>query len=48
MDRSARCPLLFLLVLRASYALGFAAINEDPYYDDNGWAEFVELRYRWV
>lgn len=41
-------PLLLLLALGASYALGFAAINADPTYDDNGWPEFVELRYRWV
>ncbi|WAJ28278.1 hypothetical protein [Antarcticirhabdus aurantiaca] len=41
-------PLLLLLTLLASYALAFAALNADPYYEDNGAAEFIEFRYRWT
>lgn len=41
-------PLLLLATLAASYLAAFVMLNLDPSYDDNGWPEFMELRYRWV
>lgn len=41
-------PLLLVSTLGLSYAVAFVRLNLDPYYDDNGWPEFMELRYRWV
>lgn len=41
-------PLLLLLTLAACYIAGFVAVSADPYFDDNGLPEFIELRFRWV
>lgn len=44
----AGTPFLLLMTLGACYVAGFLAISADPFFDDNGSPEFIELRFRWV
>jgi hypothetical protein len=37
----------FLACLVLCYALAFALVSLDPYFDDNGAPSFIALRYRW-
>jgi predicted metal-dependent HD superfamily phosphohydrolase len=41
-------PSVLALCLGCCYLAAFMSLNLDPYYEDNGWPEFMELRYRWV